>query len=151
MEQFTIKTAFAMGEPHEQYGQSWYATVQEMAFPVMFNLMSGSVQEMDKITFETQEISKFKSGKNVGKEYRRLKKVRVLEGAPRMIQPNSKAAEQPSEVLSDILKRLVALEDKVFGGDVEDRNDDSAKSETQLDDVVDYDEQEPINLDSIPF
>lgn len=141
MEQFTIKTAFALGERDEKYGQSWYATVQEMTFPIMFNLMEGSVQELDKITFETQEISKFKSGKNAGKEYRRLKKVKVVEGASRMIEPEKPA--QQSEVLSDILKRLTALENKVFGSDTEEIQGSTSSDM--------WDEQKPIDLNDIPF
>ena len=99
--------------------------------------MSGSVQELDRISFETQELHKFKSGKNQGKEYRRLKKVKVEEHAPRLVEPTNN---------SSIEERLNKLEEAVFGKEeVEDRNDDSAKQETLLDD------DEPINLDDIPF
>lgn len=132
-DKFVIKTAFRLGEEDPKYGQTWYCTVEEMDFPVMFNLMSGSVQELDRISFEAQEIKKFKSGKNAGKEYRRLKKVKVEEHAPRNEEPKSSIEE-----------RLQKLEKVVFG-EPEDRNDDSAKDESKLDD------DEEINLDDIPF
>lgn len=113
MDKYIIKTAFAMGEPHETYGQSWYATVEELQVPVMFNLMGGTqVQEMDRITFDEQTVEKFKSGKNVGKEYRRLKKVKVEEGAPRIVHEDTAKA---SLVPTDLEARVKALEDKVFG------------------------------------
>lgn len=109
MDKYIIKTAFAMGEPHDTYGQSWYATVEELQCPVMFNLMGGEqVQEMDRITFQEQTVEKFKSGKNAGKEYRRLKKVKVEEGAPRIVH-------EDSLIPTDLEARVKALEDKVFG------------------------------------
>lgn len=111
MDKYIIKTAFAMGEPHDTYGQSWYATVEELQCPVMFNLMGGEqVQEMDRITFQEQTVEKFKSGKNAGKEYRRLKKVKVEEGAPRIVQ-----VHEESLIPTDLEARVKALEDKVFG------------------------------------
>lgn len=113
MDKYIIKTAFKMGEPHDTYGQSWYATIEELSVPVMFNLMGDTqVQEMDRITFEEQTVEHFKSGKNVGKEYRRLKKVKVEEGAPRVVTEDvSKASLVPT----DLEARVKALEDKVFG------------------------------------
>lgn len=135
-----------MGDPHETYGATWYATVEEMQYPIMFNLLSGSAQEGDKITFETQEIQKFKSGKNMGKEYRRLKKVRIKESSPREV---TKEAIQDNEALAKLAKRVERLEHKIFG-EAEDRNDDSAKHETKLDEVADYNGEE-INLNDIPF
>lgn len=135
MEKYVIKTAFKMGEADPKYGQTWYCTVEEVPVPIMFNLMSGSVQELDRISFETQELHKFKSGKNQGKEYRRLKKVKVEEHAPRLVEPANN---------SSIEERLKKLEEAVFGKEeVENRNDDSAQSET--------DDDEQINLDDIPF
>lgn len=107
MDKYTIKSAFAMGEPDDTYGQTWYSTVEEMQYPVMFNLLSGSVQEGDRVTFGEQTVQTFKTGKNAGKEYRRLKKVKVEEGAPRIVQE-----PKPS---SDLEMRVKALEDKVFG------------------------------------
>lgn len=113
MDKYTIKTAFKMGEPHDTYGQSWYTTVEEIQCPVMFNLMGGQqVQEMDRVTFDEQTVEKFKSGKNVGKEYRRLKKVKVQESAPRIVTEDS---FKESLVPTDLESRVKALEDKVFG------------------------------------
>lgn len=137
MDSFTIKSAFAMGDPDPKYGQAWYTTVEEMDFPVMFNLMSGSVQELDKVTFETQEINRFKSGKNAGEEYRRLRKVKVIEASPRMVTPDK---PQGNEVISDILKRLSALEETV----------ERLSGKPKEDVIADVDD-EPINLDDIPF
>lgn len=108
---YIIKSAFAMGEPHDTYGQSWYATVEDIQYPVMFNLMSGTVQEGDRITFEEQTVQTFKSGKNAGKEYRRLKKVKVEEGAPRLVH-------EESLIPTDLEARVKALEDKVFGNGI---------------------------------
>ena len=135
MEKYVIKTAFKMGEADPKYGQTWYCTVEEVPVPVMFNLMSGSVQELDRVSFEKQELCKFKSGKNVGKEYRRLKKVKVEEHAPRLDEPTND---------SSIEERLRKLEEAVFG-EPEDRNDDSAKNEAILDD------DDPITPEDIPF
>ena len=105
---YIIKSAFAMGEPHDTYGQSWYATVEDIQYPVMFNLMGDqTVQEGDRIAFEEQTVQTFKTGKNAGKEYRRLKKVKVEEGAPRIVQ-----APKPA---SDLEARVKKLEDVVFG------------------------------------
>lgn len=113
MDKYNIKSAFAMGEPHDTYGQSWYANVEEMAFPVMFNLMGGTtVQEGDRITYQEQTVEHFKTGKNAGKEYRRLKKVKVEEGLPRMATEDTAKA---SLVPTDLEARVKALEDKVFG------------------------------------
>lgn len=133
---FTIKTAFAMGERDEKYGQTWYATVVEMQYPVMFNLMEGSVQEGDEVTYETQEINRFKSGKNQGKEYRRLKKVKVRETSPRMV--TQETIIENTE-LADLKERVAKLEEAVFtkSGDIKD---------TVVEDVP-----EDINLDDIPF
>lgn len=108
MDKYTIKTAFKMGEAHDTYGQTWYTTVEEMQYPVMFNLMGdATVQEGDRVTYEEQTVERFKSGKNAGKEYRRIKKVKVEEGAPRIV-------ESPAPK-SDLEARVKALEDKVFG------------------------------------
>lgn len=137
MDEFSIKTAFKMGEPHEQYGQTWYATVEEMQYPVMFNLMQGSVQAGDKVAYETQEINKFKSGKNMGKEYRRLKKVKVLEGGPREITPESVAKNQSN---ADLEARVKKLEDTVFATPVD----------PSLDRIMEVEDEE-INLNDIPF
>jgi hypothetical protein len=113
MEKYTIKSAFKMGEMHDTYGQSWYATVEELQCPVMFNLLSDQqVQEMDRVSFETQTVEKFKSGKNAGKEYRRLKKVKVEEGLPRIVTPDT---VKESMVSTDIEARVVKLEEAVFG------------------------------------
>lgn len=140
---FTIKTAFAMGERDEKYGQTWYATVEEMQFPVMFNLMEGSVQEGDQITFEEQSVQRFKSGKNQGKEYRRLKKVRVRETNPREV-----TTEQVGENtrLSELEERVTKIEQHLFTGLKNDRGDDSGKDEV-INDVSD----EAIDLSDIPF
>jgi len=109
MDKYIIKTAFAMGEPHETYGQSWLCRVEELQCPVMFNLMGGEqVQEMDRITFQEQTVEKFKSGKNAGKEYRRLKKVKVEEGAPRLVH-------EESLIPTDLEARVKKLEEAVFG------------------------------------
>lgn len=112
MDKYTIKTAFAMGEPHDTYGQTWYATVEEMQFPVMFNLMGGqTVQEQDRITCDEQTVERFKSGKNAGKEYRRLKKVKVEEALARLVREDTTESQIPT----DLEARVKALEDKVFG------------------------------------
>ncbi len=123
MDKYNIKSAFAMGEPHDTYGQSWYATVEEMAFPVMFNLMGGTtVQEGDRITYQEQTVEHFKSGKNAGKEYRRLKKVKVEEGAPRIVTEDTvKASLIPTDLearVNDHEARIKALEDKLLGTDL---------------------------------
>lgn len=132
MDKYIISSAFAMGEPHDTYGQTWYAKVEEMQYPVMFNLMSGTVQEGDRITFEEQTVERFKSGKSAGKEYRRLKKVKVEEGAPRIV-------EAPKES-NDLEARVKALEDKVFGVKL-----------PSGDHVVTEISDDPIDLSTIPF
>lgn len=136
---YIIKTAFKMGENDEKYGQTWYCTVEELQVPVMLNLLNGDLQELDKITPETQEIQKFKSGKNAGKEYRRFKKVKITQGTPRAAAPAGN---------SDLEERVRKLEAVVFP---------SGEEETQNTPVSDdkapplSDEDAPINLDDIPF
>lgn len=130
---FTVKTAFKMGEYDEKYGQTWYCTVEEIGQPVMFNLMDKeqTVQEVDKITFEEQLVQTFKSGKNQGKEYRRLKKVKVLEGAPRLIDN--------SPPKTSLEERVAKLEAAVFGEGDEDTSEQDEFAEPTDDD---YDRME---------
>lgn len=139
-DKFTIKSAFAMGQPDPKYGQTWYATVLEMDYPVMFNLMSGSVQEGDEVTYETQEINKFKSGKNQGKEYRRLKKVKVRETNPREVTVEAVETNALEE-------RVAKLEAAVFGA----KEDKIRETAQEVKDEVAEVGDEPISLDDIPF
>ena len=135
---YVIKTAFKMGENDEKYGQTWYCTVEELQVPVMLNLLNGDLQELDKITPETQEIQKFKSGKNAGKEYRRFKKVKITQGTPRAAAPAS----------SDIEERLRKLEAVVFPSGEEEVPNTPAPVEKA---PPLTNEDAPINLDDIPF
>jgi hypothetical protein len=117
---YTIKTAFRFDPKPEDdvatYGYRWYCTVEEMQYPVMFNLKGEdtTVQELDRITYDEQKVGRFKSGKNAGKEYRQLTKVKVEEGAPRIVQEDTFEA---SLVPTDLEARVKKLEDKVFGED----------------------------------
>lgn len=128
MKQLTISKVSKLGENDPKYGQTYWAEVDEQNEPVMFNLMTGSVQEGDVVTAE--EVLLKTSSK--GNDYHRLKKVKVQETNPRQVNTTDIAKPQ-GEVIDDILKRLAKLEDAVFPEEVEDRNDD------------------PINLDDIPF
>lgn len=141
MDKYIISSAFAMGEPHDTYGQTWYAKVEEMQYPVMFNLMSGTVQEGDRITFEEQTVQTFKSGKSAGKEYRRLKKVKVEEGAPRVVTADTIERHMAEDQKNnDLEARVKALEDKVFGVKL-----------PSGDRVITEISDDPIDLSEIPF
>lgn len=140
MEKYVITTAFKMNKNDPKYGQTWYCTVEEVPMPIMFNLMSGSVQELDRISFETQELHKFKSGKNQGKEYRRLKKVKVEEHAPRFVEETA-----PNTTVLTTEERLKKLEEAVFG------KEKSPEPELQEATIDNEPDDEPINLDDIPF
>lgn len=80
---YTITSSFALGDYDEKYGQTWMCEVREMDQKVMFNHMDKDLRVNidDRLTFEEETIKVFKSGKNEGKEYRRLKKVQVHAGA----------------------------------------------------------------------
>jgi hypothetical protein len=145
-ETFVIKTAFRFdakdGDDTDQYGFTWYATVEEVDVPVMFNLKEEfTAQVLDKVSFETQEIHKFKSGKNEGKEYRRLKSVRIEQATPRDA-PARKPSPTAGYNMVDFENRIAKIEAKVFGKD-------QPTKEPLPEDTTDYDK--PIDLSSIPF
>lgn len=128
---FTIKKVNPLGDKDPKYGQTFWAEVDEQIQPVMFNLMNGTVQAGDRIT--TAEVLLKTSGK--GTEYHRLKKVTVEQGTN---PPQS----------ADLESRVYALEQAVFQGIKDDQIRETAedvKKEIKLDD------EETIDLDSIPF
>ena len=131
MKQFVIKKVNQLGDKDPKYGATFWAEVEEQAQPVMFNLMSGTPQEGDRISSE--EVLLKTSGK--GTEYHRLKKVKLEEASPRLVNFDAK---------SELEERVAKLEEAVFGP-AEDKVREVAQETKQAM------EEETIDLDSIPF
>lgn len=120
-----------MGEKDIKYGQTYWAEVEEQSQPVMFNLMSGSPQEGDRIT--AQEVLLKTSSK--GTEYHRLKKVTIEESNPRLVNPVADA---------NVNERLAKLEEAVFGPKEDQVQETASEVKQEM-------EEEEIDLSSIPF
>lgn len=137
MKNYTLDSPFKMGEKHPEYGQSYWSSVLEQDTPVMFNLMSGDVQDGSVISAETVELKT--SAK--GKDYHRLKKVKI-EGGPPVQAPQNAPASDLTEKLDAIAGDVKLLLSFVR----------QLQKDQEKDTVADFDiGDEPINLDSIPF
>lgn len=171
MDTLTLKQPRKMGQPDPQYGQSYWSYTEESQVPVMFNLTSGDVADGQKITFEERVIKQGKKG-----DYHRLKKVRPVGGQqpqPQVKQFKADPEKQASiraqwaigqavSVHADDLgkveslaKELYDMVEKVKQPRQETKTDsketftDGSPVPEQPDEIVD--EEEPINLDDIPF
>lgn len=141
-EKLTVKSSFPLGDYDKQYGQTWLCQVDEQAHQVMFNTMDkNSVNTGDRLSYEEETVQHFKTGKNAGKEYRRLKKVTIEPGAiskTEQSQPNG-----VEQAVVELSARVVALEEKV-----KKLANEPDKDEVALDDI-DLDEE--VDLSAIPF
>lgn len=114
---YTVKSSFKLGEYDQQYGQRWYCQIEEASMPVMFNTMSeDEVNPDDRLTAETVELRKFKSGKNEGKDYYQLKKVTIEKG--KTSQVSAELAQESANDLKQLEQRVKKLEDFVYNQEV---------------------------------
>lgn len=119
---YTITSSFPLGDKDPKYGQTWLCSVEEMGQKVMFNTLSDNTVNMgDRITFETEELAKFKTGKNEGKEYRRLRKVKIQEGSVSQTETATMEA------------RVAKLEEAVFGD-----NNEKEEEEQEMDEEIPF-------------
>lgn len=127
----TIKIS-PLGDKDPKYGQTYYGTVEEAQMPVMFNLMN-PVDFEEGMPFTSEEYT-VKTSK-AGKDYMRLKKVKVLTGA----KPLATVAPVKDTLLEQIFnntQEILAI----------------LKAETKVADrVIEDIGDEPVNLDDIPF
>ena len=154
---FTLKEPRKLGERDEKYGQSYWAFTHESQLPVKFNLMEGEVSDGQKITCE--EATTRTSSK--GKDYQQLKKVRP-QGAQTEAkwQPRDNDAIRAQWAIGQAMthfapKENVKLNDvetlaKALFGMVDRVKTGEQVVEPDEDTVYDTDD-EPINLDNIPF
>lgn len=134
MHTFTLKDVRKLGERDEKYGQSYWGYTHESQMPVKFNSMSDDVPGNAKISCEEYTVRK----SNKGTEYQQLRKVKI-EGA---------STDAPAQSSNSQLDRIEAMLVQLTGG----AKKEAPVAETTTDEVhEDEDEEEPINLDDIPF
>lgn len=102
-----------MGEYDQKFGQTFWANVNEMDMPVMFNSQERFIDLEDKIEAEEQVMKK--SAK--GTEYYRLKKVKVNKayGNKSAAQPELPTEDKPApstggKVVGDLVLQLDRIE-----------------------------------------
>jgi len=136
---YKIKEITKLGEPWESHGsknQTWWGYVEGEELAISVGKQVGNELQAGQSIYG--DLMKAVSKK--GTEYWKFKSSQVPEGVERPAQPTTQTAPN-----NDLEARVKALEDKVF-----------AKTEIKdtyppvAEDTTDY-QQEPINLDDIPF
>jgi hypothetical protein len=144
---YTAKKIGPIGDNDPKYGQKYWGTVEEAQMEVSFNLMNPvDISEGAKLDFEEKMIRETKgSEEKPPREYMFLKKVKVSGAGPQTSIPTSSGPSRLPKMTYDLVKQNNELLKKLVGEESE-QPEDSKKEEkvAELDD-------EPINLDDIPF
>lgn len=127
-----------MGDPHPEYGQTWWGKAKETDFPLMFNTKTSYIGEGQVLTAEEQE--KKTSGK--GTEYLRLKKIKLAE------KEEPKTEAKASSQISEGQFKLIYGELRAIHAIVEKLSGEDTVAEPTPDEISGKDE---IDLSEIPF
>lgn len=142
MGKYKVKKINPLGEHSVQYGQRYWGEVEEADMPVSFNLMNPKdIPAGAELEFEEKAIKETKKGQ----EYMFLRKVKV--GGITPPTQTSISDRQKLDAIHGDVKLALSFLRQLMG----EENATPEKKEAEEDKVVEFDPEEEINLEDIPF